>query len=798
MNLRSLHCAPSPLLVSGGVSIIASVMLLAFGVSTPSFATELIRVTPTSKTQWKQLSEIAPESSDCGAVPVEDGVEFAIARAGREKLESLGFDVEVRIDNLEAHAREGIQGGGLFGLYHTYNEAITDMDALVAAHPDLISPKISIGQTIEGREIYVYKISDNPTVDENEPEIFFNAYIHAREAITFEILFGLANHLLDNYSTDADVASLVDSREIYLMPAVNPDGVEYNATTDPGGGGLWRKNRSVNPGGARGVDLNRNFSEGWGYDNVGSSGTPSSETYRGVTPFSEPETAALRDFVLSRDFSLIVNYHAYGRLEIFAPEYDAASIEDYDELLALARLRSETSNYATGPTWHVLYQINGGANDWMYSDDGKPRVLSILTEVGTSFWPPEAQINSLVAENLPGNLRLIEIADNPLQALVPAVAEVLDPGPVGRDFFVQWIDPNSDPDNPSTLWNLVEGTGHSIGADDMEGDIEVAWSADGWIRRSNRAASGQWSLLAGNGSGRNDLLESKRAYRVEAGDELTFQAWYNLETGYDYAYVEIATEARNFQALSGSITTTANPQGQNTGHGITGASGAWVLASFDLSDYVGETVWFRFHVVTDRSTAREGFYIDDVSPVHLFDAETIIASDVADREVFLSGRLDGEYAYMVQGVDGQGQGGPYSAPMDVTVATTTGIDEGPGNGSDGQTADWTGLRLLGRHPFSSQGTLAFDIPADAVVGELIELRVHDVHGKSVLNPIRGTVGGEFSALSNDAVRLTGRSDAAAGSSIAMQWRPQGTASGMYYATLRVGSRTSERQLLFLR
>jgi murein tripeptide amidase MpaA len=92
-------------------------------------------------------------------------------------------------------------------------------------------------------------------------------------------------YLLENYGTDPEATYLVDNREMYFVPCFNPDGYEYNRQTDPNGGGMWRKNRRNN-GGSYGVDLNRNFGYMWGYDDLGSSPIPSSETYRGPSAFS--------------------------------------------------------------------------------------------------------------------------------------------------------------------------------------------------------------------------------------------------------------------------------------------------------------------------------------------------------------------------------------------------------------------------------------------------------------------------------------------------------------------------------
>ena len=151
--------------------------------------------------------------------------------------------------------------------------------------------------TIEGRPIWVYKISSSPDEDNGHPEIFFNAYIHAREAITFEVAYDLASYLVSGYGSDPRATNIVDTRQIYIQPVVNPDGVEYNALTNPNGGGMWRKNRRDNGDGSFGIDLNRNFDFHWGTRGV--QWEPRSQTYPGPSAASEPETQAVQNLLSS-------------------------------------------------------------------------------------------------------------------------------------------------------------------------------------------------------------------------------------------------------------------------------------------------------------------------------------------------------------------------------------------------------------------------------------------------------------------------------------------------------------------
>lgn len=185
---------------------------------------------------------------------------------------------------------------GTMGGYFTLTEMQNILDSMTLLYPNLITAKAALSpQTIQGRNIWWLKISDNPNIDENEPELFYNALHHAREAAGLSQIIFYMWYMLENYATNPDIKFLVDNTEMYFVPCVNPDGYEYNRTTNPGGGGMWRKNRRNN-GSTFGVDLNRNYGYNWGYDNMGSSPTSSSDTYRGTAAFSEPETQAIRNF----------------------------------------------------------------------------------------------------------------------------------------------------------------------------------------------------------------------------------------------------------------------------------------------------------------------------------------------------------------------------------------------------------------------------------------------------------------------------------------------------------------------
>jgi murein tripeptide amidase MpaA len=201
---------------------------------------------------------------------------------------------------------------GSMGGYLTYNELLSELDEMAATYPNLITTKapISTFLTHENRPIYYVRLSDNPTVDEGEPKVLYTAIHHAREPMSLMETVFFMWYLLENYGSNDEVTYIVNHMQLYFVPCINPDGYVYNQTTNPNGGGMWRKNRRNNGGGVYGVDLNRNYSYGWG--TTGTSTNTNNETYCGPSAFSEPETQAMRWLVQNNNFITAFNAHTYG------------------------------------------------------------------------------------------------------------------------------------------------------------------------------------------------------------------------------------------------------------------------------------------------------------------------------------------------------------------------------------------------------------------------------------------------------------------------------------------------------
>jgi carboxypeptidase T len=303
---------------------------------------------------------------------------------------------------------------GTMGGFYTYQEFIDEIDAMAAQYPNLITAKAPIGTflSIENRPIYFMRMSDNPATDESEPEILYTSIHHAREPNSLSEVIFYMWYLLENYDNSEEIQFLLDNTELYFVPMVNPDGYIYNETTDPNGGGMWRKNRRNN-GGSYGVDLNRNYSYQWG--TTGVSMTPSADTYPGTGAFSEPEIQAMKWFCENRDFAFAFNAHTYAD-DILHPigTTVAEFALDHNYFQAFTGHMVQYNGYSNMKS-SDLYPASGDSDDYMYKVDTvqKPKIFAMTPEVGSDgdgFWPASADITGICQEMVFPNLILSHLA----------------------------------------------------------------------------------------------------------------------------------------------------------------------------------------------------------------------------------------------------------------------------------------------------------------------------------------------------------------------------------------------------
>ena len=329
-----------------------------------------------------------------------------------------GLDVEILVSNLtEYYKSRNIPElnrefplGSMQGNY-TWDELNARFDVLQEQFSDIISERVIIGESIEGRDIWAFKISDNPDINEDEPEVLYNSLTHSREPVGMMSLFYFFQYLAEGYNSDEQITYLINNRQMWFIPVINPDGYVYNESIEPNGGGMHRKNRrdtGCGNGTSMGVDLNRNFGYNWGANDIGSSPNPCSATYRGESSFSEPETEALRDFILTRNFKNVLNFHTYANTYIHP--FGSGLYPEEPDLTTHREIGAHISKYnsyfvGTCPE-SIGYTVNGGASDWTY---GSADMISFAPEVGSQaqgFWPSENEIISLCESQIHPNMTM--------------------------------------------------------------------------------------------------------------------------------------------------------------------------------------------------------------------------------------------------------------------------------------------------------------------------------------------------------------------------------------------------------
>ncbi|WP_338898910.1 M14 family zinc carboxypeptidase [Streptomyces sp. TG1A-60] len=308
-----------------------------------------------------ELSERAPEKGTAS-------VEVYLTDKQADALEKQGVDLKEHKLTNKAEARVAAAGDGVYRPYSGAGNIKEEIIRTGRKHPSL-TKVVSIGKSLQGQDILAVKLTKNAkkTKDGVKPSVLYVSNQHAREWITPEMTRRLMHHYLDNYRSDKRIKKIVDTTELWFVISANPDG--YDFTHRDAANRQWRKNlRDINGDHAitvgDGVDLNRNFAYKWGYDNEGSSPFPTSETYRGAGPNSEPETQALDAFEKRIGFEYGINYHSAAELILYGVGWQVAT-HTPDDVLYEA-LAGTPENPAI-PGYHPqlsseLYTTNGEAD----------------------------------------------------------------------------------------------------------------------------------------------------------------------------------------------------------------------------------------------------------------------------------------------------------------------------------------------------------------------------------------------------------------------------------------------------
>lgn len=596
---------------------------------------------------------------------------------------------------------------GSMGGFYTYQQILDELDSMALHYPFLITSRIAADttKTIGGRTMYYVKISDNPNVDENEPEVLYTALTHAREGAGMQQLFYYMYYLLENYSTNTEIKNIVDNTEMYFILCVNPDGYIYNETTNPAGGGMWRKNRRDNGDGNFGIDINRNFGYMWSYDDFGSSPYTYDETYRGASAFSEPESRIVRDFCNNHQIKITLNQHSYGNDLIYPWGY-VGSLYTPDSLLfgEYARLLTNNNYFTSGTVNETLsYLTNGGADDWMYGEQSsKPKIISLTPESGEpsdGFWPVAGRITEICSSNISMNLMTAKLAGK------YAIAKDLSPAYISEkqgyfDFTIERSGLESNAiymvsvqpltSNIISVGNSVSFSGlnilesredsisYTLNPSVQNGDkIKFLLTVDNGlytisdtivkifgpsfiIFSDNCTNTNNWYSYSGwdvttesfvsapssiSDSPYTNYMDSQSGsietiIPVNLSDALdatlTFDAKWAIQAAYDYSQVKISNDyGATWIALCGKYSKPGNNL-QVSGEPIyEGVQNKWVKESISLDDYLGQTVFFQFTIVSDGYLNLDGFYFDNVKVLALYDSLVSLPAE-SEQKIFLS------------------------------------------------------------------------------------------------------------------------------------------------------------------
>lgn len=587
-----------------------------------------------------------------GIVPLPKNVEIASEMQGEyvdiilpayrlSELTNLHVSYTTLIPDLDAYDRE------MMGSYHSFAQ-IENILQGIATNYSNIATLFSIGTSYQNRSIWCLEVSDNPGVDEGEPGVFFMGVHHAREWPGAEICLHIANNLTSLYGIDDTITDLVNSRRVWIVPVVNPDGYYYCHDQ----GNDWRKNRHYFPQyGTTGVDLNRNYNgscdgNAWGaWGSIADASVthyPADETYCGPGATSELEIQAISNFFLTHDVCTGISWHTYQE-ELYWPWGYTASHTPDDTYISqvgtqvASRItrQSGSGTYTPGQS-HGLYGTTGDNIDWEYGYSHY--VLGHVTfpftiEACSEFHPSASYLNQICKENCDGAIYLVGEAQTIHDTVIPRVMppvldEMSNNSP--HDYTVSWQEKNPDA-NPD-YFQLDQLTNFSTQTDDAESGSGL-WNLDGFTISTARCHSGSHSYYSRHSDSDVSSMTTTTPLLIRVGMNLSFWCWYSTEENYDDAFVEVSRDGRYYEVLDI----------------FTGSSGGWCYKTYDLSKYAGDSLFIRFRSTTDQGTLKEGFYVDDVFPTASFGTVQTLSDTITADSYAITNQPNGTYYYRVKG-----------------------------------------------------------------------------------------------------------------------------------------------------
>ncbi len=363
----------------------------------------------------------------------ESGVSLDIVLTDDEAkgLRERGIDIRVKKNKdgkspRQLAAEQAESGYEVFRSWDEPGGIRDELYQLAKDNPQLVK-LVVLGHTYEGRELIALKVTQGAkgVADGARPAVLHSSTQHAREWISTEVNRRLLHWYVDGWrNKDKEIRDLLKHNELWFLVVANPDGYQYTFDHER----LWRKNLRDNDGDgqvtrADGVDPNRNYPEHFGYDEEGSSSQISSDTYRGPSAGSEPETQAMMSLFDRADFSFQINYHSYGQWLLYAEGWQIGTPTADDPIYyALSGNRDNPAipDFEPGLSSDVLYVTNGETTDFAHSQRG---TLAWTPELGEGepagggfvFPDDEAQVQAEFERALPFALDVARSAANPAE-----------------------------------------------------------------------------------------------------------------------------------------------------------------------------------------------------------------------------------------------------------------------------------------------------------------------------------------------------------------------------------------------
>lgn len=377
------------------------VALCIMGLATTGFTMDIAseeRLTDVKIHNRADVERLADLGLDIVEV-TKDKVTIVAGSEELRQLETAGFSVTPMMTFAEV-TRSALGDLGRAaadaGLYHTYDEATAELKRLAKEYPKLAKLE-KIGQSFEKRPVYGLRIS---AATKKVPKLLLVGLHHSREWMSVEVPLYAAKQLLAEYGNVEKITSLLQNREVFVVPVMNPDGLNYSQTASS----YWRKNRNDNNGNKyKGVDPNRNYGYQWG--TVGASDYPGSDTYHGTAAFSEPCNQNIKRLAEKEKFTASISFHSYSQLVLypFGYGYDIPCA-DTGLLSKLAGEMAKFNRYRPQNSAD-LYPAMGDSDDWLYGTMG---CLAFTFELDRSFVPSESQIATTTKLNYPAIVHLLD------------------------------------------------------------------------------------------------------------------------------------------------------------------------------------------------------------------------------------------------------------------------------------------------------------------------------------------------------------------------------------------------------